>query len=134
MNFKLAPSIDAENPVKGDIALVEGDLVLIDGDEAVGQHVLNRLRVFFREWYLDRRIGLPFYQEVFIKNPNRPAIVSLFRRVVGTTPGVSAVLRLVLSVDAQRNARIDFDALLDSGGRLEYRDLVLVPHQLPEAT
>ena len=129
MNLGLVLEVDADNPIHGDLRLVNGDLVLVDGDEAVAQHMLNRLRFFFGEWYLDTRQGIPFYQSVLIKNPGRPSVRSIFRRVIRETPGISGVERLELNISAQRVATISFVAILDSGGTLAYNDLVLLPFQ-----
>ena len=115
MNFALTVATSADNPVEGDLDLADSQVWLIDGSDAIAQHLRNRLKFFLGEWFLDVRQGLPFFQRVFVKNPNLPAIRAIFRRVVRETPGVSGVQDLTLSVSPDRIASISFVALLDSG-------------------
>lgn len=126
MNLELAAVVDAENPDAGDLRLTNGQLTLVDGNDAVRQHLINRLRIFLGEWFLDRRIGIPFFRDILVKNPDRPAIRSIFRRTIRETPGITAVDELLLTVRSDRSARLDFRAPLDqSGEELVFREFIL---------
>lgn len=127
-NLELVKRIDAENPIEGDLQLTDGQLTLVTGDDAIDQHLRNRLRFFLGEWFLDTRQGLPYFQSVFVKNPNRPAVRSAFRRTIRETPGIVAVTKLQINIAADRSASIDFVATLDrSGEPLVFRDFILPP-------
>lgn len=117
MNFLLGPT--------GDIALVAGQIVFVFGDQAVKQHVRNRLLFVRGEWYVDRRLGVPYYQNILIKNPDLDALRALFRRVIVETPGVASCETLQLDLSPARVATVSFAGRLDSGGTLEYKALVL---------
>lgn len=126
MNLSLVESVDGENPVIGDLRLTDNQLTWITGREAVRQHLANRLRFFFAEWFLDRRRGFPFYQRVLVKNPNRPVVRSLFRRTIAQTPGIAGVNSLQLTIGSDRRARVGFSAALDEGGDpLVFSDFIL---------
>ena len=61
----------------GDIVVSEiGDISLT---ESVRQAVLIRLRWIYQEWRLGPEMGFPWFEEVFIKNPNTVKIRSLIR-------------------------------------------------------
>lgn len=125
-NLELVKRIDAENPIEGDLRLTDGQLTLVEGDDAIDQHLRNRLRFFLGEWFLDTRQGLPYFQSVFVKNPNRPAVRSAFRRTIRETPGIVAVTELQLTINADRSTQVDFVATLDrSGAQLVFRNFIL---------
>lgn len=126
MNLELVTTVDADNPVVGDLKLTANQLTLVDGNDAVSQHLRNRLKFFLGEWFLDQRLGLPFFRDVFVKNPNRPVIRSLFRRTIRGTPGIAQVLELALTINADRSAQLDFVAAFDMGGDpLVFTDFIL---------
>lgn len=71
-----------------DLALVAGNLVLCRDVRAITQHVEARLRFFLGEWFLDLREGVPYWEEVFVKNPDVSVVRTLLSRVITETPGV----------------------------------------------
>ena len=74
-----------------DLDLVEGDLALIEGLDAIRQHVRQRLQLFLGEWFLDITVGVPYFQNVYVKNPNFIVVEALFRDRVLSTPGIDEV-------------------------------------------
>jgi|SRR3990172_2625271 len=84
----------------GDLAFEDGDLVLLDGTEAIAQHLAIRFRFFLGEWFLDQRIGMPFYQKILVKNPNLALVRSLFNRAALDTPGILSVEKLETNFNA----------------------------------
>lgn len=126
MNLELTAVVDPENPIEGDLRLTTGQLTLVDGNDAVRQHIANRLRFFLGEWFLDLRQGLPFYQDVLVKNPDRESVRSIFRTTILRTPGVEAVDELQLTVSASRVLSVSFRARLEDGGApLVFEDFIL---------
>jgi len=120
--------VDADNPVEGDLYInPRGQLGFIEGTQAVRQHVRSRLRFFLGEWFLDERQGFPYFRDVLVKNPNRQSIISSLRRTIRETPGVAQVDELVLTVDADRSARVSFRAILEEEGAdpLDFEDFIL---------
>lgn len=106
----------ALDPETGDLLMRDGDLVLISGAEAIAQHIRMRLSCWLGEWVLDRTVGFPLVDRVFVANPNIPLISSLVRRTIEDTPGVVSVTALALDFD--RSARTlsgTFTATSDAG-------------------
>ena len=100
----------------GDLLIEGGKIVLAEGQEAIAQHVAQRLRFFLGEWPFDESIGFPYRQRVFIKNPNLPLIRALVRQHILGTPGVREVTELSLTVDAEtRAATGTYSAITDLG-------------------
>lgn len=105
-----------------------GDFVISNGDiqgtpdqlTAIQQHILQRLRTFLGEWFLDNTIGLPFYQSILVKNPSIGTVNGLFGAEIVGTPGVIALTKYAFSVDSvKRSLTADFKALT-TGGVVDY--------------
>ena len=72
----------------GDLALNAG---VIDGPSYLAQRINCRLKFFLGEWFLDRRLGVPYYRDVLRKGADHNVVRSVLLKVVATTPGVSTV-------------------------------------------
>lgn len=97
----------------GDVDLTRDDFYFVTGADAVAQHLLCRLRVYKGEWFLDTRVGIPYYSQIFVKNPNLAAIQSVYRRAVTSTPGVDTLERIDVALDAAtREMTLTFSAKL----------------------
>jgi len=75
----------------GELDLSSGDLQFVTGADAVAQHLRIRLRFFLGEWFLDTRVGIPYFSVFFIKQPNLAAIEAIYRRAIQTVPGVDSL-------------------------------------------
>jgi hypothetical protein len=100
--------------------LTTGDLLIppkiIRGAEAVAQRVRVRFRWFLGEWFLDERLGVPYYSDILVKNPDPILISFIFRRVLLSTPGVKSVSSFSATLDrTTRTLLVDFEATLDNG-------------------
>lgn len=99
-----------------DLAIEMGGLVLVDGVDAIAQDVRTRLRFFKGEWFLDERVGLPYYGTILVKNPNMAVVKSIYQKAIATTPGVESVTSLDLSLNiGTRTLRITFQAVTVEG-------------------
>jgi hypothetical protein len=74
-----------------DLLIEDGDLVLVDGVDAVAQDVDIRLQFFLGEWFLDTRLGVPYYQQILGAKPRLGAVASIIRKAIFTTPGVVSI-------------------------------------------
>lgn len=84
----------------GDLAIENDDLVIINGVDDIAQHSKIRLRFFRGEWFLDLRVGIPYYEEILIKNPDLVAVRAIFREAILETPGVVDLLDFALTVNS----------------------------------
>lgn len=97
----------------GDLYVNErGDIEITD---AVIQAVKIRLRWFLGEWRINTDYGIPYYDEVFIKNPSTSVLEDRIRTEILTVDEVEAVNNVSISID--RNTRIaDITFSITSGG------------------
>jgi hypothetical protein len=105
------------------LAIVEatGDIEIppriVRGVEAIRLRLLARLRFFKREWFLDKRQGMPYYEAVFVKNPDVGLVQSIFRRAILSTPGVLAVASMKTTFDQRaRSFVVDPLEIVLTGG------------------
>ena len=97
----------------GDLAI---PVIFLAGRDAVTQRLNSRFLLFKSEWFLDKRKGVPYYEKVFVKNPNLRLLRSLFRDIILRTPGVRRVLKFTGTLDTvAREYSINFEAEMSDG-------------------
>ena len=105
----------------GDLALEHGDLVVLGTTaetriQYLRQKIAARFQFFQGEWFLDLREGIPYYRDVFVKNPSDDRIRALFLRVLRQTPGVLKVVSFSTVYDpSARRLAFAFQAVVDGG-------------------
>lgn len=112
----------------GDLDFSNGRLQLVGGQDAIVQRLKIRLKTFKGEWYLDRRIGVPYRESILVKNSRRAVLTSIFRKVIRTTEGVKSIERLDL--DFNNETRVlsgDFKGTTEANEdiSLEFSELIL---------
>lgn len=85
-------------------------------DKPVGpllaQRIKHRLQTFRGECFLDRSVGVPYFDEVMKKNPDLGRIRSLLASVINGVEGVKKILSLtVLFAPKTRNLSVNFRVL-----------------------
>ena len=109
------------NLTTNDLDLSSDGIELIEGDDEMIQKLVIRFQFFLGEWFLDRRIGIPYFQSVLVKNPNIPFVRSVFRQTILTTPGVADLQNYDLDYDPlTRKLEVDFEAVKDDGAILDF--------------
>jgi hypothetical protein len=95
----------------GDLDFSTGDLVLLDGAEFARQQVQIRLQFFLGEWFLDLNEGLPYFQQVLIKNPDASILDDIFRQAILGAQSILSLNRLNFDFDGpSRVLSISFEA------------------------
>jgi hypothetical protein len=107
---------DLQLTAGGDLLIQANDLVLNSGQTALEQDLASRLRTVRGEWFLDTSVGLPYFEDVFVKKPNLNAFRTELRAAIEATPGVVEVTALDLKLDnSTRQLAITFNARTDLG-------------------
>lgn len=103
---------DANN----DLVIENGLLVLVDGADSLEQRIKASLLLFQGEWFADTGRGVPWIQEVLVKNPDPAVLNAVFGDVIRGTQGVLTLDRLTFDLDnAARTLTIQFAVTADSG-------------------
>lgn len=99
-----------------DIELVGNDLALTTEVAAIQQHLSQRLKTFLNEWFIDKRIGIPYFEHILKKNFDPVIVDTLFKREIITTPGVLELLRFDADLDKNsRTLQVTFKARTSEG-------------------
>lgn len=93
----------------GDLLITKGALSLVIGDDAIVQNLQIRLQFFLGEWFLDTRLGMPYFEEILTKNPDLTRVRGIFRQAILTTRGIASIVSLNMNFDrATRALAVDF--------------------------
>ncbi len=120
--------MDVALNTQGELDLTNGYVNLVNDVDAVAQHMKIRLGTFLGEWFLDTRIGIPYYRDVLVKNPNRLVVESIFRDVIINTNGISGIDGFTFNLDSStRTLRIETTPILEDGTTFNfiYEEMVL---------
>ena len=121
--------MDAALNIAGDdIDLTTGDLRLLEGDEAIAQSLRIGLRFFLAEWFLDLRIGVPYFQEILGEKQREPVLRSIFREAILITPGIVSLTGLSIDYDpSSRILTVEFSAQTQDGGTIDFSEELILP-------
>lgn len=104
--------------LQGDLAIVAGQLVLVKDPVVECAHkIRNTLLLFAGEWFLDTRLGIPWFQVVLQKNPDIDSIRRLLSSAIKeASPLVQEVIRLDLEeIPALRTLTVRFEVRTTAG-------------------
>lgn len=86
-----------------DLDLTDQEMHLVEDEpglpNAVGQEVSIALQFFRKEWPLNVLVGIPYHEQVFIKNPSLPALTVMFTRAALSIPGIVETRQMKLAFD-----------------------------------
>ena len=99
----------------GDVELSGNDFVLTTGVEAIEQHLSQRLKTFLEEWFLDKRVGIAYLQQILKKNPDPIVADSIIKREIINTPGIKELTAFALNISSSRELTLTFAARSTDG-------------------
>jgi len=102
-----------------DLVIASGRLLVISGPDATAQKLQTAFQLVKGEWFLDTRVGVPYWDLARIKNPDEEVLRRLFRRVIKSVQGVGTIDALSLALDrATRQLSFSFRVTHDSGATI----------------
>lgn len=112
----IALDLTPGSPTFGDLLIVNGDLVLVDGAQAVLQDLLQRLSTYLGEWFLDNTLGIDYYGQILVKNPDQAKIDALIINTILATKGILQLNSYSFTPNfVTRVLNISFSAMSTSG-------------------
>jgi hypothetical protein len=105
------------DPTTLDFSLDDGGQMLgVQGAERIAQHVRTRIETRRGDWYLDTTVGVPYLEEIFVKDPDLTVIRASLVGEITDVPGVQRIVSLDLTFEAgTRTLIVDFEVLTDDG-------------------
>jgi len=84
------------------------DLKVVENKDQILQLITKRLRFFRSEWFLDVSAGTPYFNDIFVKNPNIPSIENIFIAMITETEGVNELIEFDLQQNPDRSISVSF--------------------------
>lgn len=107
---------DLKQTADNDIEFANNTISFVTGGDEIVQRVKQRLNTFKREWFLDLAIGIPYFEQILIKNPNADVVAAIIKREILDTPGIVEILEYSQTVDVQtRRLIVTYTARGDVG-------------------
>ena len=78
---------------------------LIESTQALAQRIRIELKTFLGEWVLDESLGIPYFEEVLVRNANPLIVENIIRRALLRIPGVGDISQLEVTID-RRSRRV----------------------------
>ena len=115
---------DIKQTEDGDIFLDEnGQSYLVDGVEEAAQKNYQHLQTFQGEWFIDRSIGVPYF-DLMDKTLSIDSVSATLKREIISIPCNSVMTRFDLSRSVDRRLRVSYAVLTLDG------DLVTIERDL----
>ncbi|MCM1180010.1 MAG: hypothetical protein NC347_07120 [Clostridium sp.] len=101
----------------GDLAILNHDIATTDSIE---QGIYIRLRWWYGEWKFGPDYGMKYFENVFVKNPNKTLIMSDVSAQIMSVDGVKSVDKISVDIDYKtRKAVIKYSVTTESKERFE---------------
>lgn len=100
------------DPITGDLKITNNNFSIVTDEQVVvGQRLFQNLRTFLGEWFLDNRIGVPYYEIVFEKGVSPDLVNDVFKDAIIKTEGVVELKTFnPLDLDPSRALQVTFNA------------------------
>lgn len=109
----------------GDLVIENGEVIMITGVDEIAQFVGQKLKTILGEWFLDVRLGLPYFDKILTKRVKPAIIEQIFIAEIVSTPGILNLLEFDLNLDtATRTMTVEFRALSTEGEVIFNEDLI----------
>lgn len=100
----------------GDLVLENGDLTFVENADCVKQFVIQRLKLFAGEWFLDISQGVPWFSDILKKNPDIIVVDALLKEAILDTPGVVELMSFEFEFNsAQRTLTVSTEIRSQDG-------------------
>lgn len=97
------------------------NLATVTEAAAVGQHVRQRLKTFFGEWFLDTGVGVKWIQQIFARKYNPALAESVVKGEILATDGVTSIETFAIRFDRTTRGILigDVEVITDYDKRVE---------------
>jgi len=99
-----------------DVEFSGNDISIVTGLDERIQRLKQNLKYFLSEWFLNTGEGIPYFQEIFVKQVDPDRVDAVFKEAILNTHGVIELLTFELDLDEQtRKLTLTFSARFDEG-------------------
>jgi uncharacterized protein (DUF2164 family) len=88
--------------------------------EFVSQKIENKLMFFKAEWFLNFELGIPYFDNIFVKNPDINLINTIFIREIRSIEEIIEIIKFETEYNPQlRTYAIDYEIKISDGTIVE---------------
>lgn len=101
-----------------DLALTATGRLQLETDPVIAASIKlkHRFQFFKGEWFLDKRVGVPYFSAVYVKNPDIELIRRMVRRIILSCSPINVVRKVdVYYLPKQRMCAFEFKAEAEDG-------------------
>lgn len=91
--------LQIDKQLQNDLVFEQGDLVLVTDLAYVQQRLRIRLDFAQGEWFLDTSVGVPYKEQILVRNPNLQVISAILRDRILSMPEIIRLTSFDLSFD-----------------------------------
>jgi len=99
----------------GDIFARNYGLARLSGNEQIAQRISTRLKLLLGEWFLDTGQGVPWFERILVKSPNRAIVQGVLKRTIIQTPGVQELTSFGIVEQDDRKIMVQFTVTTSNG-------------------
>ena len=93
-----------------DLVFVNNDLALTDAKQGTIQKIKQKLKFIKGEYFLNEDLGIPYYENILVKNPDLALIESIYIRALQEIEEITEIESFNLNFDPQtRNLSVNFE-------------------------
>ena len=103
---------------QNDFYLTANGQLQLETDDVIAAAIKlkHRFQLFLGEWFLDTRIGVPYFETVFVKSPNIELIRRMVRRIILSCPPIVTVHKVdIYYIPGDRLCAFEFEASAEDG-------------------
>lgn len=94
----------------GNIDVTGNKLVIIKDLDALVQYIEQKYSMAKGEYFLDKRLGIPYFENIFIKGVNAYNVETILKRVLISIEEVYEITSFEIDIDsAQRKLTVNFE-------------------------
>jgi hypothetical protein len=91
-----------------DILVQDYDLSLVDSSSQIRQKITVKLRFILGEWFLNTIVGIPYYEQIWIKNPDLNKVSTVMKNEILNVNGVQSLTLFNMEYNTNRTIRVKF--------------------------
>ena len=108
------------------VVLVKGQLVIQGGIDDIAQDLKTRLQTVYGEWFLDTRIGIPYFTRILGQKPRLALVKTIFKKAIQSTPGVIRITEFSMPYNGvTRSLNLTFSANTVEGPLTYNKELIV---------
>lgn len=74
----------------------------VEGQDQTAQELFLVLNTYLGEWFLDNRVGIPYFQDILIKSPRGNVVTTYLRNAILSVEGVISITTFDIDLNAER--------------------------------